>query len=397
MGRFLINPYRACQLTADPGTAAAFGSNDIVQLHRSISGYEPTPLVELSDLAIKIGVGRILVKNEAHRFGLKAFKALGGSYAIYRFVAEYLAAASRACPQAERYYSSSGFLHPGELTFCTATDGNHGRGVAWAAKLLQQKAVIFMPRGTVPARIDNIRNEGAEVVVVDGSYDDAVTLCASEAKAHGWQIISDTSWPGYEQIPRWIMAGYVTLFREVASAVNEADTVDCVIVQGGVGALAGAAAWYFREESRWPGAKLISVEPVEAACLLESIESGGGPVLSKGLQDSIMAGLNCGMPSLTAWPLIKHGFDMFLAIPDSSCVEAMRRYYFSTSGDRGIVSGESGAAGLAALLDLMSKPEFCEARSYLGLGHDCTVLLLNTEGDTDPIGFTRRVINETLV
>ena len=380
-----------------PETAAAFASSDVTELHRSIPGYQPTPLVELSSLARALSLGRILVKDESRRFGLKAFKALGGSYAVYRFVAEYLASAGRPCPRAGQFYSESGFLHPGELTFSTATDGNHGRGVAWAAKLLHQRAMIFMPRGTVRARIDNIKNEGAEVVVVDGSYDDAVSLCAREAEARGWQIISDTSWPGYEMIPRWIMAGYLTLFREIESAVDVGTRIDCVIVQGGVGALAGAAAWYFRKESRWPEAKLVSVEPVEAACLLESIESGGEPVLSKGRQDSIMAGLNCGMPSLTAWPLIKQGFDMFLAIPDSSCVEAMRRYYFSTSGDRGIVSGESGAAGLAALLDLMSKPEFCEARSYLGLGHDCTVLLLNTEGDTDPTGFTRRVINETLV
>jgi diaminopropionate ammonia-lyase len=397
MSRFLVNPYRVSPLTVVPETAADFKSDDIASLHGSIPGYRPTPLVELPELAVKAGLGRILVKDEAHRFGLKAFKALGGSYAVYRFVAEYLAAAGRACPKANEFYASSGFLHPGELTFCTATDGNHGRGVAWAAKLLQQKAVIFMPRGTAPARIDNIRNEGAEVIIVDGSYDDAVILCASEAKANGWQIISDTSWLGYEQIPRWIMAGYLTLFREVASAIYEGDKVDCVFVQGGIGALAGAAAWYIRTESPWPEAKLVSVEPVEAACLLESVESGGEPVLSKGRQDSIMAGLNCGMPSLTAWPLIKQGFDMFLEIPDSSCVEAMRRYYFPIGGDPGTVSGESGAAGLAALLDLVTRTEFREARAYLGLGHDSTVLLLNTEGDTDPAGFARRVIHGTLV
>jgi diaminopropionate ammonia-lyase len=397
MRRHLVNPFRRSQIDVGPETVAAFESRDVAELHGSIPAYRPTPLVELPALAHELGLSRIFVKDEAHRFGLKAFKALGGTYATYRFVSDYLAKAGRSCPLASQFFSRHGFLLPGELTFCTATDGNHGRGVAWVARLLQQKAVIFMPRGTVQARIDNTRSEGAEVYIVDGVYDDAVSRCAQESAAKGWQIISDMSWSGYEQIPRWIMAGYLTLFREVESVVNSGYQIDCVIIQAGAGALAGAAVWHFRQESPWQNTKIVSVEPTESACLLESIESPGRePVLSKGRQDSTMAGLNCGTPSLVAWPLIRQGFDLFLAISDTSCVQAMRRYYYPTGGDQRIVSGESGAAGLAALLDLMTKSEFREARSYLGLGPKSTVLLLNTEGDTDPAGFARRVLNKSL-
>ena len=362
-------------------------------MHQSVSGYQPTPLIELPGLASRLGLGRILVKDEAHRFGLRAFKALGGTYAIYRYVSEYLASRGRFCPAAECFYTGIGFLEADEITFCTATDGNHGRGVAWAARLLRQKAVIFMPRGTVEARIQNIRQEGAVVRIIGGTYDNAVSECQRVAAAEGWQVVSDTSWPGYEQIPRWIMAGYLTLFREIASTFSAGRGIDCVLVQGGVGALAGAAAWYFRRASPWSGAKLVSVEPLEAACLFESIESPDGePVMSRGRQDSIMAGLNCGTPSPVSWPLVKQGFDLFLAISDASCVEAMRCYYHPAGGDRRIISGESGAAGLAALLDLMTNTEFREAREYLGLGPNSTVLLINTEGDTDPAGFAQRVL-----
>jgi diaminopropionate ammonia-lyase len=393
MLRYTSNPYFREQPCWASPVAEAFESTDILELHRSIPEYQPTPLAERPDLARDLGVGRVLVKDEGHRFGLKAFKALGAAYACYRFLREYLQKHRRNCPPATGFYRTKLALHPSELTLCTATDGNHGRGVAWVARKLEQKAVIYMPSESATARIDNIRKEGAEVVVVDGTYDEAVRQCMENARAGGWQIISDTSWPGYERIPRWIMAGYLTMFREIEAALEPDVRIDSVIVQGGVGALAGAAAWYFRRESRWPNAILISVEPVEAACLLESISSPAGePVQSRGRQDSIMAGLNCGFPSPAAWPLIKEAFNLFLAVSDDFCLDAMRRFYYPSGSGPRIVSGESGAAGLAALLALAKDESAADARTGLDLGVGDTVLLINTEADTDPIGFQRCVL-----
>jgi diaminopropionate ammonia-lyase len=339
-----------------------------------------------------LGFRQILVKDEAHRFGLRAFKALGSTYACFRYLKRYLESDGRGCPPAAGFYRHADLLTPDEITFCTATDGNHGRGVAWTAKKLRQKAVIYMPAGTVPARIENIRNEGAEVIIVDGDYESAVSRCADEAAVHAWQIISDTSWPGYEEIPGWIQAGYLTMFREIDEAVSGEGQVDLVLVQGGVGALAAAAAWYYRRCVPLPGPKLVAVEPVEAACLLESIESPNGePILARGRQDSIMAGLNCGRPSLSAWPFIKQGFDGFLTVSDEAAAEAMRTFYYPSKGDPRTISGESGAAGLAGLTLLAQEASMQAARRQLGLDRNSVVVLLNTEGNTDPEGFDQLV------
>jgi len=390
MSTFLLNQYYSESPDWGNDVADAFCAGDISELHRSIPDYSPTPLVELPALAANLGVDRLLVKDEAHRFGLKAFKSLGATYAIYRFLREYLKDRNRPCPPPAKFYLVRNVLSDAELTFCTATDGNHGRGVAWVARLLRQKAIIYMPAGTVKARIENIKQEGAEVVVIDGTYDDCVQRCVSEAETNGWQIISDTSWAGYETIPRWIMAGYLTLFREIELALNPVDRIDLVIVQGGVGALAAAAVWYFRKLWTCLQPQLVSVEPEQAACLLESIASSGGePIMSTGRQDSIMAGLNCGMPSPVAWPLIKYGFNAFLHVSDKACIEAMRTYYNTLGDDPRIVSGESGAAGLAALIELTQRGSLAQARLSLGLDSNARILLLNTEGDTDPESFRR--------
>jgi len=198
MGRCLLNPFRCPKIAVAEATSAAFRGCDITELHGSLPGYEPTPLVELPAIARELGVGRILVKDESHRFGLKRSKALGASYAIYRFVSEYLAQAGRPCLPAATFYAESSPFRPAELTFCTATDGNHGRGVAWAARLLEQKGGdLHASRNGFRLGSTNIRGEGAEVVIVDGTYDDAVSLCARRAVDEGWAIISDTSWPGY--------------------------------------------------------------------------------------------------------------------------------------------------------------------------------------------------------
>ena len=254
--------------------------------------------------------------------------------------------------------------------FSAATAGNHGRAVAWSARRLGSAAKIFVPSITVQARIDAIRGEGAEVRVVDGSYEDAVRLCDSESRAHGWQVISDTGYPGYLEIPNWVVEGYETLFLEYE---EQRDTEhDVAMIQAGVGGLLCAAVTHFR--SRESGPLIVSVEPTSADGLLESISSAdGSPCVSNGAQDSIMAGLNCREVSFTAWPSIRRGVDIFAAIEDSWTIEAMRLL-----ADCGISSGESGAAGLAGLLVL--RAEFPDARA----------LLINTEGHS-----TRNVLRDS--
>ncbi len=387
MCRYCINPYRQHNPDWNEDISSAFESGDILDLHRSLPEYAPTPIVLLPNLASRLGVGKISVKDESHRFGLKAFKALGASYAIYRLLKRDLETRGVTVPSASEFYGTPGTVAPGEYTFCTATDGNHGRGVAWTARKLNQRAMIYMPANAVSARIENIRSEGAEVIVVDGTYDDAVRQSASDAEANGWTVISDTSWPGYIEIPRWIMAGYLTMFREIHET---GISVDVVFVQAGVGALAAAAAWYYNREYGSKYLKLISVEPTDADCLLESIMSPDGrPTPSLGAQNSVMAGLNCGTPSEIAWPFIRSGFDMFMTVPDQYSYKAMRAYFHPEGNDPRIVSGESGAAGLAALMAPCDKESLREAHESIGISPDSSVLLLNTEGDTDPANLAK--------
>jgi diaminopropionate ammonia-lyase len=295
-------------------------------------------------------------------------------------------------PDAACFYLSTDSLRPGRFTFCTATDGNHGRGVAWTARKLRQRSVIFMPKGTVPARIQSIESEGADVRIVNGSYDDAVKVAAQEAEKHAWQMISDTSWPGYTDIPRWINAGYTTIFREIQDMEGSYGDIDVVVIQAGVGALAAAAAWHYNKVLPPAQIKLIAVEPIVAACLLESVRSANGRRTEvEGSPNTIMAGLNCGTPSLVAWPLVKLGFDLFMTVSDDYAIRAMRTYYDPSGDDPRVVSGESGAAGLAALMALSEDTAASGVREKLGITPDSTILLLNTEGDTDPVMFDSTV------
>jgi diaminopropionate ammonia-lyase len=353
---------------------------DAVSLHRALPGYAPTPLIELSALSGELGFKKLWVKDEGARFGLKAFKALGASYAVYRYLKE----------------KSSGALMPDEFlakgrsiaadtVFTTATDGNHGRAVAWVARLLNRPAVIYMPAVSVLERIEAIKSEGAEVIVIDGSYDDAVRRAAEDAVSFGRIVIADTGYEGYMNIPLFIQQGYLTMFAEVREQLEEANGFipDLVFVQSGVGAFAAASAEFF--SAFYPETRLVSVEPVSANCLLKSAESADGrPVSIPGQGSTIMAGLNCGTPSLTAWDKIRDNFYAFAAIEDDWAERAMR-----ILAGHGIVSGESGSAGLAALLALKSEhPAFfsCDGNQPVG-----NILLINTEADTDPEGYKKIV------
>jgi diaminopropionate ammonia-lyase len=366
--RYARNPYREADVPAGVLPAAA---DDPQAFHRTLPGYAPTPLVPLPALAGALGIGELWVKDEGARFGLGAFKSLGASYAVRR-----LSATGRPA------------------TLATATAGNHGRGVAWTARTLGLRAVIFVPGHTVPARIEALRREGAEVRVVEGTYDDAVRRAAEESAAHGWQVVSDMAYPGYAEIPGWIMHGYTTLFAEATAqlAAQGRPDPDVVLLQAGVGGLAWAGTAFHTRRAGARRPRLVVVEPLEADCLLASITGPDGAMRgTSGRLETIMAGLNAGTPSLAAWPLLRAAVDGFLAIDDGYAEAAMRRLHAEDGKDPRVVAGESGAAGVAGLLALCGEASLAGARRELGLGAEARVLAVISEGATDPESYRRIV------
>ncbi|MGN6564661.1 MAG: pyridoxal-phosphate dependent enzyme, partial [Thermomicrobiales bacterium] len=271
--------------------------------------------------------------------------------------------------------------------FAAATDGNHGRAVARMAALLGYGAHIFVPAGTARARINAIAGEGATVTVMPGTYDDAVARAAGEASP-SCLVISDTSWPGYEEVPLWVIEGYATICWEVADELARLGQPgpDLVVVQMGVGALAAAVIQHFRQADA-PGRRILGVEPVSAACVLASLQAGR-LVDVPGPHTSIMAGLNCGTPSLIAWPLLAAGLDAVVAIDDERARQAMRELAAS-----GLVAGETGAAGLGGVLALLGSDRLGGVRGRLGIGPATRVLVFCTEGATDPAAYARIIAN----
>ena len=355
-----------------------------LRFHRRLPGYEETPLVDAPRLAEALGVGKVFVKDESSRLGLPAFKVLGASWAVYRTLEERVGYGGfEDWETIDDLRAKLELLRP--LTLVAATDGNHGRAVARVAQLLGLGAKIFVPKDMVAARREAIAGEGAEVVVVDGGYDEAVERSAEA----GGLLISDTSWPGYERVPTWVIEGYSTMLWEIDDELRRRGEAgpDLVVVQVGVGAFAAAVARHFRRSDSPQHPKLVGVEPARADCLFRSV-SAGRLVSVPGPHDSIMAGLNCGRPSLVAWPILSRSMDVLVAVDDEPAREAMR-----LAARTGIVSGETGAAGLGGLLQLLHSGEGREARRLLGVNEDTRVLVFNSEGATDPDAY-RRVVAE---
>ncbi|MEP7249453.1 MAG: diaminopropionate ammonia-lyase [Spartobacteria bacterium] len=368
------------QNAADYASGAEDSGDGPLRFHRRLPGYAPTPLVDAPELARLLGIGSVLVKNESSRLGLPAFKILGASWAVYRALEKFAGQSLEPWGTLDELRSRLTKLGP--LTLATATDGNHGRAVAHMARLLGLEARIYVPRGTAQARIDGIASEGARVEIVRGTYDDAVARAAQDAGAR-CLVISDTSWPGYEEVPRWVMEGYSTILREIDEelAARGAAGPDLVAIQFGVGALAAAVVrhdWAARP-------KILSVEPLHAACMLASMEAGE-MVNVPGPHDSIMAGLNCGRPSMIAWPIVSRGIEAFIAIADERAREAMRAL-----AGVGVVAGETGAAGLAGLLELLAGAESARYREALQVTEETRAMILVTEGATDPVGYAEIV------
>jgi diaminopropionate ammonia-lyase len=288
-------------------THQIFSSSDAREFHSSLSQYEPSPLVELKEAAKEFGVKSIFIKDESRRFGLKAFKGLGASFAIHKILEK----------------------DPGTGTFCTATDGNHGRAVAWSSKMLGKKAYVYVPKGTTPARIEAIKNEGANVEVVEGNYEAACARAREMSNSNGWQLVQDTATPDYEEIPAYIMAGYFTHFREMEDSIHSLPEagIDLVFLQAGVGSWPAAAAWYYENRYGKNKPQLVIVEPTEAAGFLASFKKGERTSPSGNFK-TMMAGLNCGIPSTTAWEILKNTAHASMAIEDKFMEQAIRKLYF---------------------------------------------------------------------
>ena len=349
--------------------------------HAGFAQYSQTPLTSLPGLAKALGVESIQVKDESYRFGLNAFKVLGGSYALGRYIAKTLGENIENLP-ANRILSDEVREKLGQLTFVTATDGNHGRGVAWTANQLGQKSVVYMPKGSAQERLDNIRAEGADASITDMNYDDAVRLADKHAREYGWVMVQDTAWEGYTDIPLWIMQGYTTMGYEMMSQLEERPTH--LFLQAGVGSMAGAMAGFFAGLYGENRPKIIIVEPNRADCLFRTAKANDGTLHSvTGDMNTIMAGLACGEPCSIGWKVLESVADGFLSVPESVAADGMRILASPCRGDSPIVSGESGAAAFGAAANILLDQELTDMKQQLGLDAHSRLLFISTEGDTD--------------
>lgn len=365
------------------------------RFHRQIPGFQMSPLLALPNLAQMFGVGGIWVKDEGVRLQLNSFKVLGGSYAVYKYIKSRLNLENEEISYAE--LTSAEFQQKlGKITFATATDGNHGRGIAWAAQKLGHDCVVYVHAETSKPRIEAIRGYGATVKIIEGNYDDAVRQIIVDAKANGWVVISDTSWKDYTQIPTWIMQGYTTMMGEIQEqfAGQGITRPTHVFVQAGVGALAASVIGYYHSLFGADAPKCIVVEPQHADCLYQSIKAGDGEPHTVDIAlETIMAGLSCGEPSPFAWKILKETTCCFITCPDYVAAKGMRIYATPLHGDPFVVSGESGAVTLGAVAQILRIKGLEELRSLLKLDQDSQILFINTEGNTDPVHF-RQIIWE---
>ena len=342
-------------------------------------GYEPTPLRAAPHLASELGLESVFVKDESGRFGLGSFKALGGAYGMRRVMKVPGGGAAG-------------------LTVTCASDGNHGRSVAWGARMFDCDAVVYLPAHVTEVRADAIRSFGARVVRVDGEYDDAVTQAARDARRSGWTVISDTSYPGYMDIPRHVMVGYTVMVGEVLDVLlpmadGHQDMSDHptlspthVFIQGGVGGLAAAVIGHLWERLGQNRPVAVIVEPAAADGLLQSALAGR-PSASRGDLHTIMAGLSCREISPLAWEIVGKGAHAFMTVPEDGIAPLMRAAARGGLGEP-FEGGESGVAGLLGLIEVARDEE---RRRAIGLDEQSRVLVFNTEGATDPELYARIV------
>lgn len=370
--------------------------HDVYEFHKSLPNYKPTPLVDLKNLAAHYGVKKVWLKDESKRFGLNAFKVLGGSYAIGKYLSQRLGKDINELPY-NVLISDEVKKQLGDVTFVTATDGNHGRGVAWMANRLKQKSVVYMPKGSAKMRFDAIAREGADVTITDLNYDDAVRLANKGAEEYGWIMVQDTAWDGYEEIPLWIMQGYSTIINEVVEQLkacgNEKPTH--VFLQAGVGSFAGAVQGYLAHLYGDDRPITIICEPHGANCIYKSMEANdGNPHNVGGDLTTIMAGLACGEPNTISWKILRDNADFSVSCDDQIAARGMRVLSSPLGDDTRVISGESGAVGLGLFTILSErKKEFAELMKELKIDENSKILCISTEGDTDVEGYRNIVWN----
>ncbi len=383
--KYILQQPKAAPL---PQTFSEENAAKVLAFHQQLPGYQATELVGLPQLASRWGLKNIFIKDESTRFNLKAFKVLGGSYAVARLLCQKLGI-NLEDTTFQHLISDEVRKKIGNITLTTATDGNHGRGIAWTAQQLRQKAVIYMPKGTVQSRVDNIKEHGATVEVTNLNYDDTVRLANSMAKKHGRYMMQDTSWEGYEDVPRWIMQGYMTMCKEATDQLEaKGSTPTHVFVQAGVGAMTGAAVGYLANRYKKNLPKFVIMEPNNAACIFASAAAGDGkPHAVTGDMQTIMAGLACGEPSLIGWDILRDLPTGYLSCDNYVSANGIRILANPLAGDHAVEAGESGSVGMG-ILDLLSNDTaFAGIKEALGLGSDSSVLMFNTEGATDPVNY----------
>lgn len=361
--------------------------------HRGFSNYQVTPLVSLDALANELGVKKIWVKDESYRFGLNAFKVLGAAFAIGKYISKRLGVDINEL-SFKKLKTPEFQTRLGDITFTTATDGNHGRAVAWAARELGQKAVIYLPRGTAQSRIDAIKDTGAEAYVMDMNYDEVVRFVAEKANKNGWVIVQDTAWEGYHEIPVWIMQGYATMVDEAQEQLINMGIGEPthVFLQAGVGAFAGSVVGYYASAYGNDRPFTIIVEPDKAACIFKSVKAkDGNPHAVTGDLNTIMAGLACGEPNPISWEILRDYADMYFSCPDYVAAKGMRVLANPLGYDKRIISGESGSVGIGLLTLLLGDKRYKKLLSKLNINEDSKVLIFNTEGATDPVGYRKIV------
>ncbi|HEX2136083.1 MAG TPA: diaminopropionate ammonia-lyase [Microvirga sp.] len=378
---FLPNQHSDYRKPLHPFDAETLGATAADEVERYLSyrdNHAPTPLHALRALAAELGVGAIHVKDEGFRLGLGSFKALGGSYAVIRLVLEEAGRQlGRPVDVAELHAPAVRAIAAG-MTFACATDGNHGRSVAQGAQLVGAPAVIFVHAGVSDGRVSAIARFGARMIRVDGTYDDSVSEAARVAGENGWTVVSDTSWPGYERIPGLVMQGYTAMVREALRQLPEPPTH--VFVQAGVGGVAAAVAGHLALVLGDRRPTFVVVDPVRAACVFETARVGH-PVKIEHGEPTVMAMLECYEPSLVAWRVLSRVADAFMTVDEEDAVAVMNRLARPAGRDPAIVAGESGGAGLAGLIRATADPK---VRTALRLDEASRVLVINTEGATDP-------------
>lgn len=361
--------------------------------HRTIPGYVPTPLVDLKGLAARLGLASFHVKDESFRFGLNAFKGLGGSFCMARVLGDRLGIPMEEMTFA-RLQDPSIHARIKDLCFVTATDGNHGRGIAWTAHCLGVRSRVFMPKESSWERLENIRALGSDACITEYNYDDTVRHAARVAEETGGVLVQDTAWEGYETIPGWIMQGYTTLALEAAEELPQPPTH--IFLQAGVGAMSGALSGFFADYYGKDKPLITIVEPDRADCIFRTAEAGDGKLHTvTGALDTIMAGLACGEPCTLGWGELAAHAEHFASVPDWVAAQGMRILGAPVPGDPRVISGESGAVTSGFVCELYRNKELEPLRKELSLDKDSRILCISTEGATDRESYRRIVWDGT--